>query len=156
MRFNDVSGRTVVISNQAVNGYTIEKVLLAKQYLEEIGGNRRNFPVGRLVEMYNTLKGTHDNPKGCRPCAMAKYYNGINTYYTYGKLTLISTGKATEEDFMPKKEAPKVEAAVNEVPEPQAVEVKEEKVIDIPGPELSAKAEKPKKADAPKKKAGKK
>lgn len=151
MRFNDVSGRTVVISNQAVNGYTVEKVLLAKRYLEEIGGNRRNFPVERLVEMYNTLKGTHDNPKGCRPCAMAKYYNGIQTYYTYGKLTLISTGKATEEDFMTKK-AEETPADADQ----GMVDIKEEKVIEIPGPELSTKAEKPKKADAPKKKAGKK
>ena len=153
MRFNDVSGRTVVISNQAVNGYTKEKVLLAKRYLEEIGGNRRNFPVERLVEMYNTLKGTHDNPKGCRPCAMAKYFNGIQTYYTYGKLTLISTGKATEEDFMQKKTEAPADA------DQGMVDTKEEKVIEIPGPKApadAAKAEKPKKAEAPKKKAGKK
>lgn len=162
------------IAVSKVNGYTLELVRLAKQYLDEIGKNRRSFPLERLVEMYNTLKGTHETAKGCKPCGMAKYYNGIQNFYTYGKMTLISVGKATEEDFatsrsVPKNEAPELsaKAAVNEAPEPEAVEVKEEKVIEIPDPkapaeasadaaaELSVKAEKPKKAEAPKKKAKK-
>ena len=141
------------IAVSKVNGYTLELVKLAKSYLDEIGKNRRSFPLERLVEMYNTLKGTHETAKGCKPCGMAKYYNGIQNFYTYGKMTLISVGKATEEDFatsrsdslredfIPKKEAPKVEAAVNEVPEPEAVEVKEEKVIDIPDPKAEEKKE---------------
>ena len=33
------------------NGYTLEKVLKAKQYIEEIGSNKRNFPFKKLVEL---------------------------------------------------------------------------------------------------------
>lgn len=150
MRFN-VNGDTVVISNRAINGYTLEKVRLAKQYLDEIGKNKRSFPIERLVEMYNNVKGTHDSPKGCRPCAMTKYYNGLQTYYTYGKLTLISTNKATEDEIDNVKKA--------EVDDNMGmVSVEEEKIIDIPDEpkteepktEEAPKAEKPKKAVPPK------
>ena len=85
------------------NGYTLEKVLKAKQYIEEIGSNKRNFPFKKLVEYYNELTGMNDSPSGCS-CQSPKYYNAIQNYYKYGKLTLINSGKASEEDFILKQE----------------------------------------------------
>lgn len=119
------------ISVAKVNGYTVEKVLKAKEYLREIGSNRRNFPIERLVEMYNEIKGTREVAVGCKPCQANKYYMGLQNYVTYGEITLINNGVATKEDLNPeliKKEEPIIE------------EVKEE-IIE----------EKPKKAGRPKK-----
>lgn len=82
-----------------VNGYTVEKVLRAKKYLREIGMNRRTFPIEKLVEYYNDIKGTHETAVGCRPCQATKFYNGIKNYVTYGELTLINNGVATESDL---------------------------------------------------------
>lgn len=96
------------ISVAKKNGYTLPKVLKAKQYLEEIGSNKRNFPFEKLVTYYNELLGTHDSTSGCR-CQSPKYYNGIYNYYNYGKLTLINSGVATEEDFIIKEEKPVIE-----------------------------------------------
>ena len=85
------------ISVSSVNGYTVEKVKRAKQYLDEIGSNKRHFDFKRLVAMYNDVKGTNDSPNGCS-CQSPKYYNGILNYYNYGKLTLINNG-FKESDF---------------------------------------------------------
>lgn len=92
------------ISVAAKNGYRLDKVIKAKEYLDEIGSNRRNFNIERLVEMYNDIKGTNERAAGCKPCAANKYYNGLMNYYTYGKLILINNGLATEADFETKKE----------------------------------------------------
>ena len=94
------------ISVSKKNGYTLEKVLKAKQYLEEIGSNKRNFPFEKLVKYFNELHGTNDPLTGCR-CQSPKYYNGIANFYKFGKLTLINNGLATESDFDLKKEEPK-------------------------------------------------
>lgn len=93
------------ISVSAKNGYTMEKVLLAKQYLKEIGKNKRHFDFKRLVGMYNEVFGTSESPSGCS-CQSPKYYNGIANYFKYGKLTLINNGLATEADFADEVEAP--------------------------------------------------
>lgn len=85
------------ISIAKVNGYTLEKVKRAKQYLDEIGSNKRHFDFKRLVAMYNDIKGTNESPNGCS-CQSPKYYNGIQNYYNYGKLTLINNG-FKESDF---------------------------------------------------------
>ena len=69
------NGRNVSVSS--VNGYSVKKVLKAKEYLKEIGENRRNFPVERLVEMYNDIKGTREKAVGCKPCQANKYYMGV-------------------------------------------------------------------------------
>lgn len=90
------------ISVSSVNGYTVEKVKKAKQYLDEIGSNKRHFDFKRLVAMYNDVKGTNESPNGCS-CQSPKYYNGIQNYYNYGKLTLINNGYS-ESDFEDKKE----------------------------------------------------
>lgn len=90
-------GREIVVAQ--VNGYTVEKVIKAKKYLKEIGSNRRNFPIERLVEMYNDIKGTRETPVGCKPCAANKYYLGLQNYVTYGEITLINNGVATKEDL---------------------------------------------------------
>ena len=76
------------ISIASKNGYTFEKVMKAKQYLDEIGSNKRTFEFARLVGMYNEILGTHDSTSGCR-CQSPKYYNGIANYFKYGKMTLI-------------------------------------------------------------------
>lgn len=96
------------ISIAKANGYTYEKVMKAKKYIEEIGNNKRNFPFDKLVGYYNELLGTHDSTSGCR-CQSPKYFSGIQNYYKYGKLTLINSGKATEEDFIIKEEKPVIE-----------------------------------------------
>ena len=93
--------RTVSISS--INGYTYEKVMKAKKYLEEIGSNRRNFPFDKLVTYYNDVMGTNERASGCK-CQAPKYYNGLQNYFNYGKLTLINNGLAKEEDFEDKKE----------------------------------------------------
>ena len=85
------------ISIASKNGYTYEKVMKAKKYLEEIGTNRRNFDFKTLVSYYNEILGTHE-VAGCK-CQAPKYYNGLQNYFKYGKLTLINNGLATEEDF---------------------------------------------------------
>ena len=91
------NGRNVSVSTK--NGYSIEKVRKAKEYLKEIGSNRRNIPVERLVEMYNDIKGTREKAVGCKPCQANKYYMGIQNYVTYGEMTLINNGIATKEDL---------------------------------------------------------
>lgn len=87
------------ISVAQVNGYTKEKVLRAKKYLREIGTDRRNFPVEKLVQMYNDIKGTNEKAVGCRPCQISKFYNGLQNYAYFGELTLINNGKATKEEL---------------------------------------------------------
>ena len=87
------------ISVATVNGYTIEKVLKAKKYLREIGSNRRNFSIERLVEMYNDVRGTREKAAGCKPCQATKFYNGLQNYAYFGEMTLINNGKATKEDL---------------------------------------------------------
>ena len=86
------------ISIASKNGYTYEKVMRAKKYLEEIGSNRRNFDFATLVGYYNDILGTHEIATGCK-CQAPKYYNGIQNYFKYGKLTLINNGLASESDF---------------------------------------------------------
>ncbi len=124
------------ISIAKKNGYTLEKVLKAKQYLEEIGTNKRTFPFKRLVEMYNEISGQNDSPSGCS-CQSPKYYNALANYYKYGKLTLINSGNLTESDFELKKEEPKPieenrinlgndEKAVSEASDKVSEEVKED------------------------------
>ena len=96
------------ISISSKNGYTYEKVMKAKKYLEEIGSNKRTFPFDKLVSYYNDLLGTHEAATGCK-CQSPKYFNGISNYFKYGKLTLINNGIATEEDFEIKEETPQIE-----------------------------------------------
>jgi len=85
------------ISVAPVNGYTAEKVLKADEYLKEIGNNRRNFSIDRLVEMYNDIKSTNIKASGCRPCQATKLYNGIQNYSYYGRLTLLNRGINVDE-----------------------------------------------------------
>lgn len=87
------------ISVAKVNGYTLEKVKKAKEYLDEIGKNRRTFPMNRLVEMYNDIFNKNETAVGCRPCQSSRFYNNIQNFYQFGKLTLINNAVATESDF---------------------------------------------------------
>ena len=93
------------ISIAKINGYTYEKVMRAKKYLEEIGRNKRTFDFATLVTYYNDIMGTNERASGCK-CQAPKYYNGIQNYFRYGKLTLINNGLAKEEDFEIKEETP--------------------------------------------------
>jgi len=103
------------ISVASKNGYTLAKVKKAKQYLDEIGSNKRNFDFPTLVGYYNDIYGTHEPASGCK-CQSPKYYNGIANFYKFGKLTLINNGLATEEDFETVKEEEKpIENAENRI-----------------------------------------
>lgn len=119
------------ISVSSVNGYTFEKVMKAKQYLDEIGQNKRTFPFARLVQMYNELKGTNDSEQGCK-CQSPKYYNGIANYFKFGKMTLIANGVATEEDFEDKKVEEPIENAENriQVGDVESEEAKHEAMLE--------------------------
>lgn len=87
------------ISVAQVNGYTKENVIKAKRYLREIGKDRRNFPVERLVQMYNDIKNTNEKPQGCQPCQITKFYNGIQNYAYFGELTLINNNRCTKDEL---------------------------------------------------------
>lgn len=103
------------ISVASKNGYTLAKVKKAKQYLDEIGSNKRNFDFPTLVGYYNDIYGTKEPASGCK-CQSPKYYNGIANFYKFGKLTLINNGLATEEDFENVKEEEKpIENAENRI-----------------------------------------
>lgn len=93
----DVNGANVSIA--AINGYTKENVIKAKRYLKEIGNDRRNFPIERLVEMYNEIKGTNEKAVGCKPCQATKYFNGIQNYAYFGELTLVNNNKCTKDEL---------------------------------------------------------
>lgn len=107
-----MENRNVSIAKK--NGYTLAKVLKAKEYLEEIGSNKRNFPFEKLVKYFNDLHGTNDSVNGCK-CQSPKYYNGISNYYKYGKLTLINNGLAKESDFELKEESQPIENEANRI-----------------------------------------
>jgi len=119
------------ISVSKVNGYTFEKVMKAKQYLDEIGQNKRTFPFARLVQMYNELKGTNDSEQGCK-CQSPKYYNGIANYFKFGKMTLIANGVATAEDFTTEKKEDEIENAENriQVGDVESEEAKHEAMLE--------------------------
>lgn len=105
-------GKHISVSN--INGYTVEKVLKAKEYLKEIGANRRNFPIERLVEMYNEIKGTREKAVGCKPCQANKYYMGLQNYVTYGEITLVNNGVDPDELDPKNVEEEKVDIEVTE------------------------------------------
>ena len=154
-----MNGRNISIASK--NGYTYEKVMKAKKYIDEIGGNKRTFPFKRLVEMYNELTGQSDSPSGCS-CQSPKYYNALVNYYKYGKMTLINSGGMTEEDFMEKKEEEKpreienAEKRINLGTSEEAISepsesVSEDKVEDIKEEEKEEPTEEKKKVGRPKK-----
>ena len=113
------------ISVAQVNGYTKENVIKAKRYLREIGKDRRNFPVERLVQMYNEIKNTNEKPQGCQPCQITKFYNGIQNYAYFGELTLINNNRCTKDEL----DIDKIDAAQAEEPQPEKVE--DDKKSDI-------------------------
>lgn len=113
------------ISVAQINGYTKENVIKAKRYLREIGKDRRNFPVERLVQMYNDIKNTNEKPHGCQPCQITKFYNGIQNYAYFGELTLINNNRCTKDEL----DLDKIDAAKAEEPQPE--EVEEDKKSDI-------------------------
>lgn len=93
----DANGANVSVAQ--INGYTKDNVIKAKRFLREIGSDRRNFPIERLVEMYNEVKGTHEKAVGCKPCQATKYYNGLQNYAYFGELTLVNNNKCTKDDL---------------------------------------------------------
>lgn len=104
------------------NNYTLEKALKCQQYLREIGKNKRNFPVDKLVAYHNEIKGTNYSADGCKPCLANKLYNSLQNYFSFAKAVLINNKFATEEDFNPKEKV--VELKPKE-------EVEEEKVAEL-------------------------
>lgn len=93
----DANGANVSVAQ--INGYTKDNVIKAKRFLKEIGKDRRNFPIERLVEMYNEVKGTHEKAVGCKPCQATKYFNGLQNYAYFGELTLVNNNKCTKDDL---------------------------------------------------------
>lgn len=93
----EANGATVSVASK--NGYTKANVIKAKKYLKEIGSDRRNFPIERLVEMYNDVKGTNEKSVGCKPCQATKFYNGLQNYAYFGELTLINNGICTKDEL---------------------------------------------------------
>ena len=93
----DANGANVSVA--AINGYTKENVIKAKRYLREIGNDRRNFPIQKLVDMYNEIKGTNEKAVGCKPCQATKFYNGIQNYAYFGELTLVNNNKCTKDEL---------------------------------------------------------
>lgn len=128
------------ISVASVNGYTAEKVLKAEEYIREIGkGGMRNFPIARVVEMYNDIKGAKDAVPSCR-CQFSKYYMGLQNYATYGRLTLAANGidvdkvEEVKEDEVIKEEEVQVEEPVKLSPSEKmkkAREAKKKKQEDV-------------------------
>ena len=124
MLIKDNNGNMVSVASK--NGYSADKVLLAEKYLNEIGNNRRNFPIERLVEMFNEVKNTNEKAQGCKPCQAAKYYNGLQNYAYYGRLTLQNNG--IDVDSYKESENPVIEE-----------EKKEEELIEEEKPKLTVK-----------------
>lgn len=93
----ETNGATVSVASK--NGYTKANVIKAKKYLKEIGSDRRNFPIERLVQMYNDVKGTNEKSVGCKPCQATKFYNGLQNYAYFGELTLINNGICTKDEL---------------------------------------------------------
>lgn len=93
----DVNGANVSVAQ--INGYTKDNVIKAKRFLKEIGSDRRSFPIERLVDMYNEIKGTKERAVGCKPCQATKYYNGIQNYAYFGELTLVNNNKCTKDEL---------------------------------------------------------
>lgn len=77
------------ISVSTVNGYTVEKVKKAIEFVKK--ANRRT-PVNDYLEMYNYLKDTNEVVRGCNSCAYTKYKLAVERYAKYGYLTLVNTG----------------------------------------------------------------
>ena len=132
----ETNGATVSVASK--NGYTKANVIKAKKYLKEIGSDRRNFPIERLVEMYNDVKGTNEKSVGCKPCQATKFYNGLQNYAYFGELTLINNGICTKDEL-----------DINKVVEEVKVEepTEEEKKSDIKERMAKVRAAKGKKND---------
>lgn len=93
----ETNGATVSVASK--NGYTKANVIKAKRYLKEIGSDRRNFPIERLVQMYNDVKGTNEKSQGCKPCQATKFYNGLQNYAYFGELTLVNNNICTKDEL---------------------------------------------------------
>ena len=133
----EANGATVSVASK--NGYTKANVIKAKKYLKEIGSDRRNFPIERLVEMYNDVKGTNEKSVGCKPCQATKFYNGLQNYAYFGELTLINNGICTKDEL-------DINQIVEEVKVEEPTEV-EEKKSDIKERMAKVRAAKGKKND---------
>ena len=78
------------VSISAVNGYTVEKTLIAEKMLAEFALNQRHFPLEKIVETYNTIRGTNVQVPDCKSCGVEKYITSIKNYAKYGRMTLIN------------------------------------------------------------------
>lgn len=77
------------ISVASVNGYTVEKVKKAIEFVKK--ANRRT-SLNDYLELYNYLKDTNEVVRGCNSCAYTKYKLAVERYAKYGYLTLVNTG----------------------------------------------------------------
>lgn len=78
------------ISVAATNGYTIERVKKAIEFVKK--ANRRTTPIIDYLNLYNELRGTNETLPSCKACGATKYIAGVENYAKYGYLTLINKG----------------------------------------------------------------
>ena len=82
------TGRTISVS--AKNGYTIEKVKKAIEFVKH--ATRRGTKFEDYLNMYNYLKDTNETLPNCKICGAAKYIAAVENYAKYGFLTLVNQG----------------------------------------------------------------
>lgn len=85
-----------MISVSKNNGYTLEKVKAARDFLKT--ANRRTTPAEEYLKMFNYLRNTNEVMIACKPCGAAKYIAGVENYAKYGYYALLNNGY-TPEDF---------------------------------------------------------
>ncbi len=65
--------------------YEIEKYKAGVELIKEWSKNQRNFPLSKVVQVYNFIKGTNEKPSGCGSCN-SKFLVGIKNYVKYAEL----------------------------------------------------------------------
>jgi hypothetical protein len=83
------------------NKYTKEKVLLAKDYVDN--HKYRNQDLKLLLEIYSKVKGVSINQAECKSCGIQKYYVGLQNYVNIGTIILAKQG-ITLDDVQPEVE----------------------------------------------------
>lgn len=121
------ANRSISVSKS--HNYTKEKVLLAEKLIADWGKNQRNFPSEKIIEVYNTIKGTQVVESACKKCGGDKYLIGIRNYAKYGRMVLLNEGVNFDEeiDLNPKQEpaeiAPeRIQTGIEEEIVPEEVE----------------------------------
>lgn len=127
------------ISISSLNGYSVDRYWIAKDYLHKVGTNRRNLDVNELIKVYNTVKQTNVSIGSCKPCSVSKYYNGLQNYVKYCEILFKANGIDYSRTFVDEKPVYGIDKNVIEVMT-EAKEVKSEPKAEIK-PKKKAKKE---------------